>query len=264
MLLNFTSTGQGSPVVLLHGIAGSSRYWQDVAALLVQNHRVISIDLLGFGRSPYPHADYSYETHISSINQTLKKLNLSEPFVLVGHSMGALLALRLATNHPKLLKKIILLNMPLYSDLEEAKSDITQGKKRLRYTFYGPSSHLLCTVWCRALRPLTKHVAPLYLPQFPRHVAQDSLLHSWEAFSKSLRNIIEEQNAEADLLDITVPALLLYGEQESSVVLGNAKKLKIALKEKDNINISIVKGPHHLPLSESEKIAKTIIAPHDH
>ena len=80
---------------MIHGIASSSVTFENVVPLIEGTHRVIAIDLLGFGGSPAP-ADsrYTVQEHVASLSRTIRSLRLREPFVLVGHSMGSLIAAR--------------------------------------------------------------------------------------------------------------------------------------------------------------------------
>ncbi len=120
--LHTTITGSGPTVVLLYGFLASSKYWDKVAALAAHNHTVIAIDLLGFGNSPKPRrSKYDYDAHINSINSTLKNLNIIEPFTLMGHSMGALLALRFANLYEQRVNKLVLANMPVMLGAKEAR-----------------------------------------------------------------------------------------------------------------------------------------------
>ena len=90
-----TDAGTGSPVVMIHGIASSSVTFERLIPLVEPYHRVIAIDLLGFGESPAPDdAAYTIDEHVAALARTLRELRLREPFVLVGHSMGALIARR--------------------------------------------------------------------------------------------------------------------------------------------------------------------------
>src|SRR5690606_1341067 len=95
-LLTITGdVGQGSVVVLVHGIASSSVTFDNLVPLLSDTHRVISLDLLGFGQTPAPNtASFTIEEHVDSLARTIDILQLDEPFVLVGHSMGSLIATR--------------------------------------------------------------------------------------------------------------------------------------------------------------------------
>lgn len=114
MILNYTDTGDGEPILLLHGMAASLRYWDPYIEDLAATNRVIAIDLMGFGRSPQSSESYTPEAHTAAIQETLESLNILEPVVLIGHSMGALIALKLATLFPSKVSKLILISLPIY------------------------------------------------------------------------------------------------------------------------------------------------------
>ncbi len=256
MTLHFTSQGEGAVVVFLHGMAASGRYWQPVLDLQPAG-RLITIDLIGFGNSPHPtHVTYDYQTHVQAIIDTLAAAGVTEPFTLVGHSMGALIGLRLASLYPERVSRLILCGLPYYPSPEIAKHDITQSKRLWRLAYYGPTSKALCTVWCRWLRPITRLIAPLYLPRLPRPVAEDSLKHTWQAYSESLKYVIEEQAVASDLAKLQAPTTLLYGAtdnpgsflHDSQILAGN--KL-----------VTMVTYPgltHQLPIEKPELVASLL------
>src|SRR4051812_45359120 len=85
-------SGEGSVVVMIHGIASSSVTFERLIPLVEPRHRVIALDLLGFGESPAPeNATYTIAEHEAALSRTLDRMRLREPFVLVGHSMGSLI-----------------------------------------------------------------------------------------------------------------------------------------------------------------------------
>jgi len=255
MLLYYQDKGRGTPVVLLHGMAASHHYWDSYASLLAPKHRVLSLDLLGFGRSPMPTtATYTYEEHLASILETLEAAGLKQPFILVGHSMGALLALRLAATYLGKVSKLVLLNMPIYRNEGEARADITKSKKRLRLLYYGPSSRFVCTLWCRLMRPLSKRLAPYYLRRLPKAVAQDSVLHTWQSYAQSLHNVIEQQHVQKDLYALPMPVQILYGNRDDQTVLANVRRLGL----KKNMTLQIVPGTHNIVLEKPNFVADVI------
>ena len=69
--VGYRRAGQGTPVVLLHGLAGSSRTWKDVMPALAERHDVIAPDLLGHGESAKPLGDYSLGAHASGLRDLL-------------------------------------------------------------------------------------------------------------------------------------------------------------------------------------------------
>src|SRR6476659_1218429 len=106
--------GQGEPVVLLHGSISTHRYWTKEIEALEGKCKTYAVDLLGFGASPKPiSADYDFEQHSNSILKTLEQAGVKTPFTLVGHSLGALLALYIAKHHPDKVNKLILTGMSL-------------------------------------------------------------------------------------------------------------------------------------------------------
>ncbi|MBA3758374.1 alpha/beta hydrolase [Candidatus Saccharibacteria bacterium] len=251
MILNYIDKGEGKPIVFLHGLAASLNYWNSYVAELSKTNRVIVVDLLGFGRSPQSASDYTPETHVQAIRQTLESLNVHEPLTLVGHSMGALIALKFAAGFPNEISRLVLAGMPIFKSEEEAKKDITKSKKRFKYAYYGLSSRVLCTTWCYALRPISKRLAPLYLPKLPKAVAEDSVLHTWRSYSESLHNVIEAQNVSEDLHKLKIPTVLIYGNKDSQVVLRNAKLPKVI---PEHVDVVILEGTHNLPLEKQKEV----------
>ena len=255
VMLHYVDEGSGPVIVALHGMAGSLRYWEALSADLSKEHRLIRLDLLGFGHSPASKKGYRPVDHVRAIEETLQRLGVTEAFTLVGHSMGALIALNYATTHPKRLQDLVLISMPIYSSAAQAREDITKSKKRYRYAYYGRGSKLLCTVWCRWLRPISRNIAPLYLRNQPRHVAQDSVLHSWRAYSESMRDVIEQQQVTSDIQELRVPARLVYGASDSEIVLANAKALRL----NPRTTLTLLPGGHNIPLEHPQIITHLIL-----
>ena len=254
VMLNSTQDGKGHPIVLLHGMAGSLRYWNPVIPLLSERHRVIALDLLGFGQSPKPKTDYTADNHVREICRSLDALAVDEPVTLVGHSMGGLIALRLAVRQPERVHRLVLISMPLYRNPEEAKAAITGGRPLLRWIYYGLSSRMLCFLWCRLLRPLSRRVAPLYLRRLHRAAAEDSVLHTWRSYDSSRRNVLEEMRVEEELAALRVPAILLYGVMDDPVTLHNLSHLRGS----SNVEVLIREGGHDLPLGQPELVARLV------
>ena len=109
--------GRGSPIVLLHGLGGSTYSWRFIAPELAKNHRVIALDLKGFGRS-----DKIFDTHYSAVDQAalvaafLQRRKLKD-VTLVGHSFGGavalLTAIRLQHRDPTRIRQLVLIDAPL-------------------------------------------------------------------------------------------------------------------------------------------------------
>jgi pimeloyl-ACP methyl ester carboxylesterase len=104
----------GSPVVLIHGYATSMGWWDKLAPLLTDKHRVIRVDLLGHGGSEKPKAGYSMEDQANAIALALGQLKVSDA-TIVGHSLGASVATALAEQSPEIAPRVV--------DIDQAPDD---------------------------------------------------------------------------------------------------------------------------------------------
>ncbi len=98
--------GEGSPVVLLHGLASTCRIWDFVAPILAQKFSVIAVDQRGHGDSGKPDHGYEFASVGGDVAAMLEGRGIQRP-VLVGHSWGADVALELAVAQPELLQGIV-------------------------------------------------------------------------------------------------------------------------------------------------------------
>lgn len=97
-----------APVFLLvHGLGGRWQHWSENLAGLVEHGRVVVVDLPGFGRSAPPLAGYSVDGLADVLAELVRRLGLP-PVTVVGHSLGALVALRLAHRHDELVGSVVL------------------------------------------------------------------------------------------------------------------------------------------------------------
>ena len=95
-------------VVLLHGIGDSgARDWNELIPELAKNYRVLAFDLPGFGRSSRENERYTPDSYVRFVKWLVTE-RVEGPFYLVGHSMGATLAMLYAATHPEDLKKLVI------------------------------------------------------------------------------------------------------------------------------------------------------------
>ena len=104
----------GPPVVMLHGLLlGSLATWYFTAAqALTRRHRVLLFDLRGHGRSERPPSGYDVATHVADLGAVVSSFT-DEPVALVGHSFGAVVALRYAIHEPARVRSLALVEAPL-------------------------------------------------------------------------------------------------------------------------------------------------------
>ena len=198
-----TDAGEGPVVILVHGIASSSVTFQELVPRLTDTHRVIAVDILGFGASPTPaNATYSIDEHADALYATIRSLRLTAPFVLVGHSLGSLISARYTADHPESVAKLVLVSPPVYLDPKSF------GAPRDRAAM---GVYLRVYEYLRTNKNFTIRTAKNLDRLSPiRNVLQVSE-NNWEAFTLSLQNAIESQTTVADIARVRVPVEIVYG-----------------------------------------------------
>lgn len=106
--LHITTLGEtGSRVVFCHGLFGQGKNWTTVAKTLADRHRVLLVDMPNHGRSAWtPEVDY-----VAMADQVAGLLSADDPVALVGHSMGAKIAMLVALRHPELVARLCVVDM---------------------------------------------------------------------------------------------------------------------------------------------------------
>ncbi|MET4637840.1 alpha/beta hydrolase [Mycetocola sp. 2940] len=99
----------GPSFILLHGIGMGRRYWGTLTDTLGRHGRVYALDLPGFGDAPEPEAPLDLRQSGDLIAELVERLRIPNP-VLVGHSMGAQVAVEAAARHPELFERIVLIS----------------------------------------------------------------------------------------------------------------------------------------------------------
>jgi pimeloyl-ACP methyl ester carboxylesterase len=115
--VNYVQQGTGAPVILIHGLAASLFDWTVLLPELAKaGYTAFALDLLGHGQSHKPEHldDYTIENVFVHFNTWLDSLQLNEPLILVGHSLGGYLSIQYALRHPERVRALVLAD-PFYS-----------------------------------------------------------------------------------------------------------------------------------------------------
>ncbi|MEI6284095.1 MAG: alpha/beta fold hydrolase [Opitutae bacterium] len=116
--------GTGSPIIILHGLLGSSRNWQSAGvALAASGHRVVGLDLRNHGSSPWDD-DCSYTAMAEDVRTYLLSEKLNSVH-LVGHSMGGKVAMRLALRYPELVSRLTVVDIAPRSYSDRVRVEFT-------------------------------------------------------------------------------------------------------------------------------------------
>jgi pimeloyl-ACP methyl ester carboxylesterase len=113
--LHYSDEGEGPPVVLIHGFGSSMEIWHQVIPELLREHRVIAVDLKGFGWSSRPEGDYSPTEQGRLVLALMSKLGVRKADI-VGHSWGASVSLALALQAPERVHRLALYGAWVYEE----------------------------------------------------------------------------------------------------------------------------------------------------
>lgn len=109
MKLFYRELGQGQPMVIMHGIFGSSDNWLTQARMFSAHYHVFSLDLRNHGQSSHDDR-FDYRVMVEDLKNFIAEHNLSDPIVL-GHSMGGKVAMNFALAYPDLIAKLIVVDI---------------------------------------------------------------------------------------------------------------------------------------------------------
>ena len=190
------STSSGVPIVFLHGIGGTHRYWlTGVQPPVFPRHETLLVDLLGFGDSPQPWYRYTVDRHLDALHAAL--LGYRE-MTLVGHSMGAVLALAYAARYPANVKRLFLIAMPYFGNQAKAYAWFRRSPGGWLYT-----NMVTTAVACMISRRVLGKLMPLLLPDIPRLIAQDLVKHNFMSSTTSMWEVLYRHDAAADAHELT-------------------------------------------------------------
>ncbi len=131
--MHYSRTGdRKSPLILLHGFAANGLCWSVIAHTLEEEYDVIMPDFRGHGKSSVPDYGYRYDDHANDVIGLVNSLGISAP-ILIGHSMGGLVAAVVASRHPELIRGLILADPTFVSSKQQREirdSDVADQHRR--------------------------------------------------------------------------------------------------------------------------------------
>jgi pimeloyl-ACP methyl ester carboxylesterase len=242
--LAYVQLGAGSAVLLLHGLGGTADFWQPIVADLARTHMVICPDLLGFGLSDKPHAQYTPALHARAVAAVLRATGTSTLHAIVGHSCGGVVAVALLAAGAAQTDRLVLAAAPYPSPHFPVRQELLKSPLDRLMLAWTPLAHLVHLTFS-VCWPLLRH--------FP---VPDYLAGAWAGYMEhtipSYVGTAEACLFQADLEPLLpalqdCPALLLYGEQDRTVPLIHGQRLHAALM---NSQLKLLTDGHYAVLHE--------------
>jgi pimeloyl-ACP methyl ester carboxylesterase len=240
----FQAAGEGPAVVLLHAGVADARMWDAEFASLQRHHRVVRLDLRGFGRTPHTPGAFSYRGDVVALLDSLK----IERATLIGCSFGSLVALEVAIAHPERVEGLVLVSPSIgdgdtsaeiraFGEREEAaldRGDLDAAvEENLRMWVDGP------------------HRGPDEVPDALRRFVGEMQRAAFEIPTPegvSLDRL--DPPARERLADVGARTLVVAGSLDVDHVLSVSRRLA---KEIPGARLETIEGAAHLPTLERPK-----------
>ncbi len=255
--VGFRRAGEGNAemILLIHGLAGSSKTWDDVIPALAERYDVIAPDLLGHGESAKPTGDYSLGAFASGLRDLLAVLDVPG-VTIVGHSFGGGVAMQLGYQHPELVDRLVLV----------ASGGLGREVSWLLRVLTLPGAEYLMPLWFP--KPLVDRATGVGRALGRRNIRSPRLGEFWRSYSslagasnrrafvRTMRGVIEPGgqcvNAHDRLyLAARVPTLIVWGDRDGVIPVSHGHRAHELI---DTSELMILEGVGHFPHVEAPEV----------
>ena len=238
--LYYETVGQGVPLVMIHAGVADSRQWNNEFAFFAPNYQVIRYDMRGYGKSEPVDGEFN---HLDDLVAVLNALEVHEPVVIMGCSMGGGLAMDFALAHPSRVKALIMvgsgpsgleLDVPTPAKFAEVEKAFEAGDLDL-------VSELETQIWFDGTGRTPEQVDPA-MRKLLYDMNRQALAHEVKQLGKRLPNT--QVPAFDRLSDLKLPVLIIVGEHDTPYILAAAEYMIEKLPSVQKVR---VEDAAHLP-----------------
>lgn len=241
VLTNYKISGGGKPLLILHGWGGSSNSWDKIREILSKKgYRVVSPDFPGFGKSQNPDFPWNLDDYVEWATGMIKYAEL-ENFVLIGHSFGGRVAIKIAARYPDMVRRLILcspagvkMKPTVFSSLMLLLSEL--------------GNYFLSSKYLQVVKDFLRGMI-YFLIKNRDYVKADGLM-------KEVMKKVLKEDLFFYLSRIEAKTLIVWGEIDKIVRIKYAKIFKENIK--DSQLVVLPKIGHSPHLEEPQKLAQII------
>lgn len=242
----YSVSGQGKTVTLLHGFLENSTMWKDTVTVLEKTHQVITIDLLGHGKTECLGYVHTMEDFANAINVVLIHLNITST-TLIGHSLGGYVALAFAEIKPELIKGLCLMNSTPFADSQERILLRNRAIKVAKSNYENLVSMSISNLFFEDNR--------LRFEKEIEHIKTEALktpLQSYVATQEGMKIRIDRT---AILENLNCKKLIIAGKNDPIL----SKSDVLNLEQLNGITITILDGGHMSHVENKEEFLQEIV-----
>ncbi|MBL8209387.1 MAG: alpha/beta hydrolase [Bryobacterales bacterium] len=238
-------TGTGTPAVLLHGVTDSCRSFEPVLPLLPATLRVLALSQRGHGDSDRPESGYGYSDLSGDLAAFLDALGIDKA-VIIGHSMGAMVAQRFAIDHPTRVAGLMLIGAfsTLYND---------GGIAAFVASSIDPLGDPISAEFAREWQ-LSTTARPID-PEFLDIVIRETVKVPARVWRAAFHGFLETPDFSAELGRLAVPVSILWGDQDTYALRGHQEALLAAMP---HARFLVYEGGHALHWEQPAAVAGAI------
>ena len=256
------------PMLLIHGFGAAIDHWRGNVPALSANHTVYAIDLLGFGNSEKPPTRYSVYLWVEQIWQFWQKF-IGVPMIIVGNSIGSLVAAIAASHHPEMAAGVVAISLP---DIEAFNAMVPKALQPIERAAKAIVSAVLVKPLFHLVRqPLTIRWVLKGIVYNDNRRVDDELVEiiaqpardrqAAEAFvrlNRSLNYANYSPSLTQALAQLRVPLLILWGSRDRLIPPSEGKRL---VKYAPNATLVYLEGMGHCPHDENpERVNHEILS----
>ena len=247
--------GAGRPLVFLAGLEGSTRYWPPEFASFSARHRLLYVDTLGFGRSPWPLNEPTLEDHLVWLRRTLVAEGATQHVTIVAHSFGAIVAAYYAARYPQEVERLVLLGTPIFRGEDDARARIKSMSSLAGiFSLNSVVARQACLLM-EAFRPLVRRVLPHLARQSRPEVVEDAVLHDWPSIHGAIQNVLLRSPIEPALDRVRAPIVFVHGGQDPVTPLSRVREVTSRL----HAELVVVSGDHQTYVGPAGAIVARVI-----
>ena len=218
--------GEGQPIVFVHGLSGSWQNWLEQLPVFAHDHRVLALDLPGFGHSPMPAAEISISGYARLLDGLLAERGIDAAAV-VGNSMGGFIGAELAISFPQRVERLVLVSAAGLSTYNEPRvTRAVPALRRLNRILAGTAAWVASRSDAVTRRPrlrdATFKIAAHHPGRLPAALVAEQLRGAGKpGFFDTLQAVLTYDVRER-LPEIACPTLIVWGKQDLLISVRDA------------------------------------------